>query len=119
MNSRERVLTAFAHEEPDRVPRWGGIVARVLEKAKRELQCVDDEALRIRFGDDFRRVSGRLCGSRVPAFTWCRITHDLRRRATGCGLRSAHQPSAGQRVDPQRCTSTLGPIRVDGRVADP
>ena len=60
MNSRERVLTAFAPEEPDRVPRWGGLSPEFMEKAKQALQCADDESLRIRFGDDFRRVSA-LC----------------------------------------------------------
>jgi uroporphyrinogen-III decarboxylase len=55
VNSRERVLTAFAHEEPDRVPRWCGASDEFWAKAKRELE-LDDEALRVRFGDDFRRV---------------------------------------------------------------
>ena len=56
MNSRERVLAAFAHEEPDRVPAWCGSSAEFWAKAKRTLGIADDEALRIRFGDDFRRV---------------------------------------------------------------
>ena len=55
MNSRQRVLTAFAHQEPDRVPAWCGASAEFWSKAKRELG-LDDEGLRIRFGDDFRRV---------------------------------------------------------------
>lgn len=55
MTSRERVLTAFAHEEPDRVPAWCGSSPEFWSKAKHELHC-DDEGLRVRFGDDFRRV---------------------------------------------------------------
>ncbi len=55
MTSRERVLAAFAHEEPDIVPRWCGASAEFWEKAKSELR-LDDEGLRLRFGDDFRRV---------------------------------------------------------------
>jgi len=55
MTSRERVLTAFAHEEPDRVPRWCGASPEFVEKAKRELGIADTEALFVRFGDDFRR----------------------------------------------------------------
>jgi len=55
MNARERVLTAFAREEPDRVPRWCGASDEFWAKAKRELG-LDDEALRQRVGDDFRRV---------------------------------------------------------------
>ncbi|MBN2293352.1 MAG: hypothetical protein JXM70_13065 [Pirellulales bacterium] len=55
MNSRERVLTAFAHQPPDRVPAWCGASPEFWSKAKRELS-LDDEGLRRRFGDDFRRV---------------------------------------------------------------
>ncbi len=55
LTSRERVLAAFAHEEPDRVPCWCGASEEFWAKAKRELN-LDDEGLRLRFGDDFRRV---------------------------------------------------------------
>ncbi|MHC4693793.1 MAG: uroporphyrinogen decarboxylase family protein [Planctomycetota bacterium] len=55
MTSRERVLAAFAHEEPDRVPCWCGASEEFWAKAKWELN-LDDEGLRLRFGDDFRRV---------------------------------------------------------------
>jgi uroporphyrinogen-III decarboxylase len=55
LTSRERVLAAFDHEEPDRVPAWCGSSVEFWDKAKSELQ-LDDEALRVRFGDDFRRV---------------------------------------------------------------
>lgn len=61
MTSRERVLTAFAHEEPDRVPAWCGASPEFWNKAKQELHC-DDEGLRLRFGDDFRRVFARFTG---------------------------------------------------------
>ena len=66
MNSRERVLTAFAHEEPDRVPRWCGASPEFCTKAKRLLQLEDDESLRVRFGDDFRRVWARYAGPGFP-----------------------------------------------------
>ena len=56
MNSRQRVLTAFDHRQPDRVPRWCGASPEFWARAKRELGIADDEALRVRFGDDFRRV---------------------------------------------------------------
>ena len=55
MNSRDRVLAAFAHEEPDRVPAWCGASSGFWENAKQSLQ-LDDEGLRHRLGDDFRRV---------------------------------------------------------------
>jgi uroporphyrinogen-III decarboxylase len=65
MTPRERVLTTFEHREPDRVPAWCGSSVEFWEKAKRKLK-LDDEALRIRFGDDFRRVYAKYAG---PAFT--------------------------------------------------
>lgn len=65
MNSRERVLTAFAHQEPDRVPAWCGASVGFWEKAKRELG-LDDEGLRVRLGDDFRRVFARYTGPLPP-----------------------------------------------------
>jgi len=55
MNSRDRVLTTFRHELPDKVPRWCGASPEFWDKAKHALN-LDDEGLRIRFGDDFRRV---------------------------------------------------------------
>ena len=65
MNSRERVLTTFAHEQPDRVPAWCGSTPEFWAKAKRELAIDDDEQLRLRFGDDFRRVWPRYAGPPV------------------------------------------------------
>jgi len=64
MTARERVLAAFAHEEPDRVPAWCGSSAEFWAKAKRELGFAedDDEGLRRRFGDDFRRVRAGYSG---------------------------------------------------------
>ncbi len=56
MNSRERVLTAFDFDEPDRVPMWHGLSDRFIAKANSELGLADEEALRKRLGDDFRRV---------------------------------------------------------------
>lgn len=67
MTGHDRVLSAFRHEEPDKVPRWCGSSVEFWDKAKQSLN-LDDEALRIRFGDDFRRVCapyveiGRLLG---------------------------------------------------------
>ena len=55
MNSRDRVFSAFRYEESDKVPRWCGASAEFWKKARQALH-LDDEALRIRFGDDFRRV---------------------------------------------------------------
>jgi len=52
---RERVMTAFEHREPDRVPAWCGASPGFWQKAKNALG-LDDEGLRKRLGDDFRRV---------------------------------------------------------------
>jgi len=65
MTSRERVLAAFDHGEPDRVPAWCGASEEFWAKAKRELN-LDDEGLRQRFGDDFRRVFARDTGPHAP-----------------------------------------------------
>ena len=64
MNSRQRVLAAFAHDEPDRVPAWCGASTAFWENARRELR-LDDEGLRRRFGDDFRRVFTRYVGPEI------------------------------------------------------
>ena len=56
MNSKERILTAFDQREADWIPRWCGASPEFWDKAKKELK-LDDEGLRIRFGDDFRRVT--------------------------------------------------------------
>jgi uroporphyrinogen decarboxylase len=55
VTSRERVLAAFDHREPDRVPAWCGSSPEFWAKARAALG-LDDEGLRRRFGDDFRRV---------------------------------------------------------------
>ena len=44
MTPRERVLTTYAHEEPDRVPRWCGASPEFLAKAQRELGIGSTEA---------------------------------------------------------------------------
>ena len=58
-------MTVFEHEEPDRVPCWCGASPEFWEKAKRELN-LDDEALRLRFRDDFRRDFAGYAGPQVP-----------------------------------------------------
>ncbi len=87
MNSRERVLTAFAMEEPDRVPRWCGASPEFLAKAKQSLLIDDDESLSVRFGDDFRRVWARYSGPEFqlsPSAT-CRTVFGVERQGFGYG----------------------------------
>ena len=59
------MLTAFEHQEPDCVPAWCGASTEFWDNAKRELG-LDDEGLRRRFGDDFRRVFAAYAGPDFP-----------------------------------------------------
>ena len=101
MNSRERVLRAFEHEEPDRVPRWCGASPEFWEKAQLQLQIADDEGLRVRFGDDFRRVWARYAGppefspdsALSPGATY-RTPFGVERHGYGYGQPTSH-PLAG------------------------
>jgi hypothetical protein len=62
MTSRERVLTAFSHQEPDRVPCWLGASPEWKALARTRLGLPDDEALLAYLGDDLRRVFSRYAG---------------------------------------------------------
>jgi len=86
LTSRERVLMAFAHEEPDRVPAWCGASVEFWEKAKRELR-LDDEGLCARFGDDFRRVFAEYTGPEFPLSEGaaCRTVFGVERHGLGYG----------------------------------
>jgi len=99
MTPRERVLAAFAHEQPDRVPRWCGASAEFWAKAKRDL-ALDDEALRVRVGDDFRRVRAEYAGPAFPlrrAEATCRTIFGIERTGLGYGQPLEH-PLAGATV---------------------
>ena len=61
MTSKERVLAVFRHEEPDKVPCWFGSAPEFWLKLKGALD-LDDEGLRLRMGDDFRRVFSKFIG---------------------------------------------------------
>ncbi len=84
MNSRDRVLAAFAHEEPDRVPAWCGASLEFWDKAKRQLD-LDDEGLRVRFGDDFRRVFARHAGPEIELAPGVTSVTPFGVRRTGLG----------------------------------
>ena len=86
LTPRECVLTAFEHREPDRVPAWCGASDEFWAKAKREL-ALDDEALRQRFGDDFRRVYARYAGPELPVSegTTYRTVFGIERHGMGYG----------------------------------
>ncbi len=91
LSSRERVLAAFEHVEGDRVPAWCGASAEFWTKAKRELD-LDDEGLRVRFGDDFRRVFARYRGPEPPLSpaATCRTVFGIERHGMGYGMPLEH-----------------------------
>jgi uroporphyrinogen decarboxylase len=91
VNSRDRVLCAFAHEEPDRVPAWCGSSAEFWAKCRRELH-LDDDGLRQRLGDDFRRVFARYVGPEVrlsPGATYA-TPFGVERTGLGYGQPTSH-----------------------------
>jgi uroporphyrinogen-III decarboxylase len=91
LTSRERVLCALEHCEPDRVPAWCGSSAEFWRKAKDALN-LNDEALRQRFGDDFRRVWPKYAGPKFqlsPRAT-CRTPFGVERHGMGYGMPLSH-----------------------------
>jgi uroporphyrinogen decarboxylase len=95
MTPRERVLAAFEHREPDRVPAWCGSSPEFWAKARRELGLGDEE-LRVRFGDDFRRVHAPYAAPEVPLSQGAtlRTVFGVERHGLGYGQPLRH-PLAG------------------------
>ena len=104
MTSRERVLTAMSHREPDRVPLWFGMSPEFLAKAQRELGVPDAEAVRLRLHDDFRRVYPRFAGpahldaALLAANGLNRSVFGVDRRGYGYGQPVSH-PLAGASLE--------------------
>ncbi|MFO7615962.1 MAG: uroporphyrinogen decarboxylase family protein, partial [Bacteroidales bacterium] len=107
MNSKERVLTAFSHREPDLVPRWCGSSPGFWEKSKRALN-LDDEGLRIRFGDDFRRITAPYAGVSGEE----EAPFGIERGGVGYGM-ALHHPLAGATLGEIREYPWPDPNRVD------
>jgi uroporphyrinogen decarboxylase len=84
-------MSAFEHAEPDRVPCWCGASIEFWEKAKRELN-LDDEGLRLRFGDDFRRVFAGYDGPEFPLSedATSRTVFGIERQGMGYGQPMSH-----------------------------
>ncbi len=100
MTSRERVLAAFAHVEGDAVPAWCGSSPEFWAKAKAALG-LDDEGLRRRLGDDFRRLSAPYNGPQAglsPGATY-RSPFGVERSGEGYGQPLSH-PLAGSPAAP-------------------
>jgi uroporphyrinogen decarboxylase len=62
MTSKDRVLAAFAHERPDRVPLWYGASSGLTRKLCDALGTADEEELERRLRTDFRRIRQRYVG---------------------------------------------------------
>ena len=67
MTSKERVLAAFDHVEADRVPAWLGASPEFITLAVQHLGLPDEEHLRVRVGDDLRRVYATYVGPEYAA----------------------------------------------------
>jgi len=102
MNSRDRVLAAFEHEEPDRVPCWCGASEEFWHKARKQLD-LDDEGLRRRFRDDFRRVHAEYTGPQFPLSedAKSRTVFGIERQGIGWGQPMAHPLSQATIKDVQ------------------
>ena len=113
MNSRDRVLAAFHHQEPDRVPRWCGSSEEFWTKAKASLG-LDDEGLRVRFGDDFRRVLPRHLdsGRPLPEGAHTRTVFGVERGGRGLGMPLSH-PLQNATAEEIHSWNWPGPEQVD------
>jgi len=114
MTPRERVLTTFDHVEGDRVPRWCGASVEFWAKAKGELR-LDDEALRVRFGDDFRRIFAVDTGNDAPLKhpeATSRTVFGVERHGLGWGQPLDH-PLKGCTLDDVHNFAWPDPARID------
>jgi uroporphyrinogen decarboxylase len=103
MTSRERVLCAFAHQEPDRVPAWCGASPEFWAKARRDT-ALDDEGLRVRLGDDFRRVFALYDGPAIELMPGATYATPFGVQRTGIGY--------GQPVSHPLADATLASIEA-------
>lgn len=73
MTPRETVLAAFAHRPTPKLAKWLGASSEFMALAMKALDLPDEEALRLRLGDDFRRVGSSWAGpahTLSPGATW-------------------------------------------------
>ncbi len=67
MTGKQRVLEAFEHREPDRVPLWYGAAEGLTARLVRRCGVRDEEGLMQRLHVDFRRVHERYVGPALGA----------------------------------------------------
>lgn len=111
MTSRERVAAAFAHKNPDRVPMWCGASPEFWTKAKASLG-LDDEQLRIRLHDDFRRIEPSDTLRQNRKGTWGTTVFGIEREGIGYGQPTSH-PLAGATLDQIHAYAWPNPARMD------
>ncbi|MGQ9631202.1 MAG: uroporphyrinogen decarboxylase family protein [bacterium] len=68
MNSKERVLTAISHRQPDRVPIDFSATPEVWEKLKKHFGTSDSEEVLIKLGVDIRGIRGKYVGPPLPRY---------------------------------------------------
>jgi hypothetical protein len=92
MTSKERVRAVFNGQLPDRVPLWHGLSTEFIAKALHHTGLKDEESLRIRMGDDFRRIyaSYNLPKKPLPEGVICRTVFGVERMGQGYGQPSGH-----------------------------
>jgi len=97
LTSRERVLAAFEHQEPDHVPAWLGAAPETRQMMIDRLGLDSDEALSEYLGDDFRRVYATYTGpvefgpeeNLAPGSTY-RTPFGVERHGYGYGMPREH-----------------------------
>jgi len=107
MTSRERVLEAFAHREPDRVPFWVGASPEFRAIVRDSLNLAGDEELSRTIGDDFRRVGAVYAGPPALSPSSCflhpkatsRTPFGVERHGYGYGQPLAHPLSRAVTLD--------------------
>jgi uroporphyrinogen decarboxylase len=113
MIPRERVLTSFNHQQPDRPPCWCGSSIEFWNKAKQELGC-DDEQLRVRLGDDFRRVRPAYAGPDMTLTEGVasRTVFGIERKGIGYGQPTSH-PLAEASIEDVHAFRWPDPVWMD------
>jgi uroporphyrinogen-III decarboxylase len=114
MTSRDRVKAVFEGYLPDRIPRWCGASPEFWEKAKKDTE-LDDEELRVRMGDDFRRIYSVYHGpdvELVEGATWC-SPFGIQREGIGYGQPMTHPLKNVEDIAAVEAWSWPDPLDVD------
>ncbi len=100
MKPRQRVLTACAHKEPDRIPLWCGASPEFLAKAMKHTELSTEEEFLQLIGDDFRRVHSVYRGPEIileNGATWC-SPFGVQRHGFGYGQPTSHPLASAETI---------------------